>query len=53
MPKGIAIAKMLGGIAKVFADVGEETLDKRGSVTRSPIYFLLKLRPGPSSIEFE
>jgi hypothetical protein len=44
MPKGIALAKLLGAIAKVLADVRDEQLDKENKLARSGIYYLLKLR---------
>jgi len=44
MPKGIALAKLLGEIAKVLADVRDEQLDKENRLSRSGIYYLLKLR---------
>lgn len=44
MPKGIALAKLLGAIAKVFADVRDEQLDRDSRLARSGIYHLLKLR---------
>jgi hypothetical protein len=44
MPKGIALAKLLGAIAKVLADVRDEQLDKENRLSRSGIYYLLKLR---------
>jgi hypothetical protein len=44
MPKGIALAKLLGAIAKVLADVRDDQLDKEGKLSRSGIYYLLKLR---------
>ena len=43
MPPGIALAKLLGEIAKVLADVRDEQLDKE-RLSRSGIYYLLKLR---------
>jgi hypothetical protein len=44
MPKGIALAKVLGAIAQVLADVRDEELDKEGRLARSGIYYLLKLQ---------
>jgi hypothetical protein len=44
MPKGIALAKLLGALAQVLGDVRDEKLDKEGRLARSGIYYLLKLR---------
>ena len=44
MPKSIALAKVLGALAKTLADVRDEQLDKENRLARSSIYYLLKLR---------
>jgi hypothetical protein len=44
LPKNLAVAKLLGETAKVFADLRDEQLDREQRLNRGGLHYLLKLK---------